>query len=73
MEKENELKKEIENIEDLLIKTNPINVSEVIKGTLDRKKFELKDILDNKINGILIRSKANIVEHDEKTQNTFLT
>ena len=70
-EKENEIKKNIEKLEDLLIKTNPVNVSENIKNTLDTKKIELNNLLDKKVNGILIRSKANIVEHNEKNSKYF--
>ena len=46
-------------------------MSEHTKDTLDSKKLELNDLLDNKINGILIRSKANIVEHNEKNSKYF--
>ena len=71
IEKENEIKKDIDKLEDLLIKTNSVNVSENLKNTLDTKKIELNNLLDQKINEILIRSKANIVEHNEKNSKYF--
>ena len=49
-----------------MIKTNIANNAEQIKTTLDSKKLELNNLIDKKINGILIRSKATTVEHNEK-------
>ena len=71
IDKENTLKKDIETLEDLLIKTNLVNNAEQLKNTLDSKKLELNNLIDKKINGILIRSKATIVEHDEKNSKYF--
>ena len=70
-EKEIALKSEIESIENILITTDQINENNDIKAELDRKKQELNDIIDKKINGILIRSKANIVEYNEKNSKYF--
>ena len=38
-----------------------------------KKKSELNNIIDNKINGILIRSKANKIEYNEKNSKYFAT
>ena len=70
-EKEIALKSEIESIENILITTDQINENNDIKAELDRKKQELNDIIDKKINGILIRSKANIVEYYGKNSKYF--
>ena len=42
-----------------------------MKTELDMKKSELFDIIENKINGIIIRSKAEYVESDEKNSKLF--
>ena len=70
-EKEKTLTIEIDNLENKLINSNRINENNDIKNELSIKKQELNDLIDKKINGILIRSKANMVEHDEKNSKYF--
>ena len=42
-----------------------------MKLELDSKRNDLNDLLDKKVNGILLRSKANLVEHNEKNSKYF--
>ena len=44
---------------------------EIIKSDLERKINELESILENKINGSILRSKANIVEYSERNSKYF--
>lgn len=39
-----------------------------IKSRLEQTKSDLDSITENKLNGLIIRSKAQIVEQDEKKQ-----
>ena len=71
LEKETALKSEIEQLETQIINTNQINNINQIKNELDNKKHELNDLIDKKINGILLRSKANLIEHNEKNSKYF--
>ena len=64
-EKERTLQAEIENIEKDLT-SNPIN-----HETLINKKQELNNLLDKKLEGIILRAKADYVEYNEKNTKYF--
>ena len=70
-EKEKQLQNEILNIEKKLSETNDHQEIENTKQNLKKAKSELNNITDNKINGILIRSKANKIEYNEKNSKYF--
>ena len=68
---ENNLNLEIEKIEHKINSaTNNENIDE-LKKQLDENKTQLNSIIDNKINGIIIRSKATMVEFNEKNSRYF--
>ena len=69
--KEKELNKQIENIEYQLQNCATLNNLDNLKQELDTKKSELLDIVDNKINGIIIRLKAQNIESNEKNTKLF--
>ena len=71
IENENNLKHEIEKIED---KLHTLNVNKEIEETqknLKDKKQELDKIIDKKINEIMIRAKALHVEYTDKNSKYF--
>ena len=70
-EKEKELNENIETLEYELQNSLNINNIDILKAELDMKKSELFDIIENKINGIIIRSKAEHVESNEKNSKLF--
>ena len=44
------------------------NVIEVLKNNLNEKKNMFEQLTETKLNGLILQSKANIVEHDEKNR-----
>ena len=68
--KEQELTKEIDIIQNKLI-TSAENENTELEIKLTNKTKELNDIIDNRINGMVVRSKAQIVEHSEKNSKYF--
>ena len=48
------------------------NNADILKTELDMKKTELFDLIENKINGIMIRSKAEYIESNEKKIKTVI-
>ena len=71
MEKEKQLTKDIDIIQNKLITYNEINETTELEINLNTKTKELNDIIDKRINGIIVRSKAQIVEHSEKNSKYF--
>ena len=54
-----------------LTKTTDIVETDQIKQNINTKKSELDKLTENKLNGHIIRSKAQIVEHGEKNSKYF--
>ena len=69
-EKETKLKNEIENLENEMIPVTTLNKDEVKKNLL-QKKTDLNTLLDKKIDGIILRAKADYVEYNEKNTKYF--
>ena len=70
-QQENELNNAITALEfSLQTLTEQISIDQT-KEILDEKKQQLNDIVTNKINGIILRSKAQKVEYSEKNSNYF--
>ena len=55
----------------ILSETNNTDRIEIIKNNLREKNNELENITDIKLNGLILRSKANIVENSEKNIKYF--
>ena len=70
-EKETELNNEINNIKIQIQNCNNNDTLEHLTNVLNNKTTELTEVIDRKINGIIIRSKAQIVEHNEKNTKLF--
>ena len=70
-ENETNLKHEIETIEAKLHKLKGIKEIEDTQTNLKDKKQELDEIIDNKINGIMIRAEALNVEYNDKNSKYF--
>ena len=67
--KENQLTTEICNLEkDIESTSNNLNIEE-ITTLLNLKKEELNEIIEKRINGIILRSKCQYVENHEKILN----
>lgn len=63
--------KDIQELNKLIVNTEDINQMEALKRELDQKKTELENLIENKLNGYIIRSKAQIVEQNEKNTKYF--
>ena len=55
-----------------MISSTQINEINELENLLKNNKQELHDIIDKRINGIIVRSKAQLVEHSEKKTATIL-
>ena len=64
-ENESKLRKDIEQIENELTKNITIN-QDTLKQTLMNKKTEINNLLDKKMDGIVLRAKTDFVEFNEK-------
>ena len=69
----NEIKytKDIEQLERELSNADDSELHDRIKSNLDSKRNELNKILENRLNGYIIRSKAQIIEQNEKNNKYF--
>ena len=47
------------------------NILETLTEELEIKKKQLEDILDTKLNGIIIRSKSQYIEYNERNSKYF--
>ena len=63
--------KEIETLENELTRSHEQQHSERLKQELDNKKKELDKITKSKINGLITRSKAQIIEQNERNSKYF--
>ena len=70
-EKEKELKSVIIRLEKELETLEIASENENILINLNNKKQELNEITDNKINGVLIRSKAEHVQSNDKNTKYY--
>ena len=70
-ENETRLINELQTLEKDLTKTTDIVETDQIKQNINTKKSELDKLTENKLNGHIIRSKAQIVEHGEKNSKYF--
>lgn len=70
-EREHVLTKEINQLTKLLTDNNDADRSETLENNLREKKTELENLTDTKLNGLILRSKANIVEHSERNTKYF--
>ena len=70
-ELENKLKTQIKELEDKLAKATDKTIIEDIQQSLKEKNEINNGIIEDKIKGILVRSKANQIEFDEKNSKYF--
>ena len=70
-ENETRLINELQTLGKDLTKTTDIVETDQIKQNINTKKSELDKLTENKQNGHIIRSKAQIVEHGEKNSKYF--
>ena len=54
-----------------LVDSSDANRINLMKDKLDEKSNTLENITETKLNGLIMRSKANIVEYDEKNIKYF--
>ena len=64
-QEEDQLTIDINKLRQDLTKVSDANRIEIIKESLNEKVSELESIIENKINGFILRSKANVIEHNE--------
>lgn len=69
--REDKLKNEIEELQNIISGQVNDDRFETYKTELQKKTTELEALTDIKLNGLIIRSKANIVEHSEKNTKYF--
>ena len=70
-EQENKLQSDVRNLEENISKIESQNELDVLREDLKIKQSELDTLLDNRINGIIVRSKANKIEYNEKNSKYF--
>ena len=70
-ENEKQYIQDIQNLQERLTNTNDQDEMDRLTTRLDRQKSDLDNITENKLNGLIIRSKAQIVEQDEKNSKYF--
>lgn len=68
---EQKLINDIQNIETHIGDSQNIGILETLKKELTLKTNELEDIIDKRINGIILRSKSQYVEYNEKNSKYF--
>lgn len=54
-----------------MAETTNVKTIELIRANLEQKVNELQNIIENKINGSTLSSKANIVEYSERNSKYF--
>ena len=70
-ENEKQYIQDIQNLEERLTNTNDQDEMDRLQTRLEQTKSDLDNITENKLNGLNIRSKAQIVEQDEKNSKYF--
>ena len=63
---------EITQLQKEISESSDANRNELLKQQLEEKSNTFEKITETKLNGLIMRSKANIVEHDEKITNILL-
>ena len=66
------LTNEITQLQTELVNSSDANRVNLLKDKLDEKSNTLENITETKLNGLIMRWKANIVEYDEKIANISL-
>ena len=64
--KKKTLNNEISKLQKEISESSDANRIELFKEQLEEKSNTFDKITETKLNGLIMRSKANIVEHDEK-------
>ena len=70
-ENENKLEKEISDLKTQIQTCNNNDTLENLVNLLNNKTTELTEIIDKRINGIIVRSKADFVENNERNTKLF--
>ena len=68
---EHQFTNDIDKLKQDLTNVSDVNRLEIIKESLNEKVSELESSIENKINGFILRSKANVIEHNEKNSKYF--
>ena len=63
---------EITQLQKELVDSSDANSINLLKDKLDEKSNILENITETKLNGLIMRSKANIFEYDEIIANVSL-
>ena len=66
--KKKKLTNAINESQNKISESTEANVIEVLKNNLNEKKNTFEQLTETKLNGLILQSKANIVEHDEKNR-----
>ena len=69
--KKKTLNNEKSKLQKEISESSDANRIELLKEQLEEKSNTLEKITETKLNGLIVRSKANIVEHDEKNSKYF--
>ena len=69
--RENVLIEDIDQLTKSLTETNEATQAETFGNILEEKRSELETLRDIKLNGLILRSKANIVEQSERNTKYF--
>ena len=69
--RESKIAKEIQTLNKQLTEVSDTNRIETIRNELNEKKYELENTTDTKLNGPILRSKANMIENNEKDSKYF--
>ena len=72
-QKEKQLNSDIKILEEQIQHAYNQNIVENLQNNIDSKKIELIDIIDKRINGMIVRSKALTVENNERNTKLLLT
>ena len=70
--KKKKLTNEVNESQNKISESTEANVIEVLKNNLNEEKNKFEQLTETKLNGLILRSKANIVEHDEKKTGNIL-
>ena len=71
-QRENNLEKDIQNLERELSESKDTDSVNLLENIDRKKKTELEEIRREKIEGVMLRSRARWVEHREKPTNYFV-
>ena len=69
--REESLKADIQKLTNIITTSPSENIVNHIKTELQNKQRELEEVIDIKLNGQILRSKGNIIEHNEKNSKYF--